>query len=304
MNREWTGPSTATGEERISPAARVAGGQLLANAAYQELARILDGRGMDHLLLKGPHLGATVYDDPSQRAYCDLDVLVRARQFEEALAALRAGGFRFKAPMARRSATQAFAYDRTLVSPHGWIVEIHRASRPTPVSGRLRGVVSRAEPFRFGPIPARGLAPEDLLVHLVIHAAKSQFWLIEPKHVRDVALLVARRPLQWAMFERLARAAGCSAAAWVLLAASAKIHGAPIPEEVLRRIRPAAARRGWLGLWLTHERFPLLRRPGLPGWLRRLLLAPALIDSVRHGVACGWRFAIIRIRDRIGRPGA
>jgi len=78
----------------MSPAARVVGEQLLAEAAYRELARILDGGGFDYLLLKGPHLGATVYDDPSQRTYCDLDVLVRARQFKEALDALVAGGFR------------------------------------------------------------------------------------------------------------------------------------------------------------------------------------------------------------------
>jgi hypothetical protein len=246
-----------------------------------------------------------VYDDPAQRAYCDLDVLVRSRQFEAARAALLAGGFKPVEPMARRAATLAFAYERTVVSPHGWLIEVHRTLAPHgqyPVD--YEALFARAESFRFGSVPARGLAPEDLLLHLVIHAAKSQFSNIEPKHVRDVARLVARRPMHWAMFERLARAAGCSAAAWVWLSAAAKIDGAPIPEEVLRRIRPAAARRGWLGLWLTRERFPLLRRPGLPGWLRRLLLAPALIDSVRHGAACGWRFAIIRFRDLIGRPGA
>ncbi len=289
----------------MSPAARVVVEQLLAEVAYRELARILDGCGMDHLLLKGPHLGATVYDDPSQRAYCDLDVLVRARQFEEAIAALIAGGFRFKAPMARRSATRAFAYERTVVSPHGWLIEVHRTLAPHgqyPVD--YEALFARAESFRFGQVPAHGLSPEDLLLHLVIHAAKTQFSNIEPKHVRDVALLVARRPMQWAMFERLAKEAGCSAAAWVWLSAAAKIDAAPIPEEVLRRIRPAAMRRGWLGLWLTHERFPLLCRPGLPGWLRRLLVAPALIDRFRHGAACGWRFAIIRFRDLIGWPGA
>lgn len=136
----------------------------MAETAYQLVTRVLTARGLDHFLLEGPHLGATVYDDPSQRPYCDLDVLVRVRQFEEALAALRAGGFQCKAPMARRSATQAFAYDRTLVSPHGWIVEIHRALSPHamyPVDAEA--LFSRAEPFRFGSVPARGLAPEALL---------------------------------------------------------------------------------------------------------------------------------------------
>ena len=287
----------------MSPTAQVLGEQLLAEAAYRDLASILADRGVDHLVLKGPHLGATVYDDPSQRAYCDLDVLVRARQFEEALAALIAGGFRFSAPMSRRSATRAFGNDRNVISPHGWLVDVHRALAPHgqyPLD--TEALFSRAEPFLFGQVTARGLSPEDLLLHLVIHAAKSQFRLIEPKHVRDVALLVARRPIQWEMFERLAREAGCSAAAWVWLSAATKIFGAPISEDVLQRIRPSVLRRWWLGLWVTRDRFPLQRRPGLPGWLRRLLLAPALIDDFRQGAASGYRFAMVRIGDLIGQP--
>ncbi len=39
-------------------------------------------------------------------------------------------------------------------------------------------------------IRATGLVAEDLLIHLVIHAAKGHFREIQPKHVRDVELLV------------------------------------------------------------------------------------------------------------------
>ncbi len=37
-------------------ACRARGWEQLLAEAYQELARILDGCGMDHLLLKGPHM--------------------------------------------------------------------------------------------------------------------------------------------------------------------------------------------------------------------------------------------------------
>lgn len=292
------------GRVAMSPAARVVGAQLLAEAAYQELTGVLAGCGVDHLVLKGPHLGATVYDDPSQRAYCDLDVLVRAGQFNEAVTALVAAGFQRKTPMARRSATRAFAYERTVVSPQGWTIEVHRALAP---HGQYRvdheALFARSEAFRFGQVPARGLAPEDLLLHLVVHAAKTQFSIVELKHVQDVALLVTRRPVQWDMFERLAREAGCTSAAWVWLSAAAKIFGAPIPEEVLQRIQPSVPRRWWLGLWVTQEQFPLLRQRWLPKSLRRLLLAPALIDRFRQGAASGLRFAMVRFRDFIGRLG-
>ncbi len=157
-------------------------------------------------------------------------------------------------------------------------------------------------PFRFGQVAALGLAPEDLLLHLVIRAAKSQFRTLEPKHVRDVTLLVARQPIQWETFLMRAREAGCRTAAWVLLSAAVEIHDAQVPDVVLRRLRPSRVLRWWLGRWLTMERFPLFRWPWLPRWLGRLMVAPAIVDGFWHGMASGLRFAALRVRDVMSRP--
>lgn len=75
------------------------------------------------------------------------------------------------------------------------------------------------------------------------------------------------------------------------------IHGTAVPDAVLRRLRPAPVRRGWLGLWLTVERFPLFRWPWLPWWLGRLLVAPAIVDGFWHGMASGLSFAALRVGD-------
>ncbi len=270
----------------MSPAVRVMGGHLVAEAAYRIITGVLGARGIDHLLLKGPHLGAMVYDAAWERDYGDLDVLVRAGQFQDALAALLDNGFSLKACPAGREATMESYYNRGLVSPHGWLVELHRtfcAYELYPVD--YEALFCRAVPFRFGQVTAMGLAPEDLLLHLVVHAAKSQFRIIEPKHVRDVALLVARQPIEWETFLRRAGEAGCRTGAWVLLSAAVNSDGAPVPGEVLDRLRPSLARRWWLGRWLTWEGFPLFRWPWLPWWLSRLMVAPALVDGFWHGMA-------------------
>jgi len=231
-------------------------------------------------------------------------VLVRPGQFQDALAALLDNGFSLKASPAGREATITSTYDRGLVSPHGWLVELHRAFSPYdlyPVD--YEALFCRAVPFRFGQVTALGLAPEDLLLNLVIHAAKSQFFAIEPKHVRDVALLVARQPIAWETFLRRVGAAGCRTAAWVLLSAAVNCDGAPVPGEVLDRLRPSLARRWWLGRWLTWERYPLFRWPWLPLWLSRLMVVPALVDGFWHGMASGLRFAAVRVRDVMRRLG-
>lgn len=298
---EWTGPNGSTGEERISLAIRVTAGQLVAEAVYQLVTRILASRGIDHLLLKGPHLGAIAYAETWQRDYGDLDVLVRPGDFHNALSALVDGGLALPDPPAGRDATIAAYYNRGLLAPQGWLVELHRAFCGYELFRiDYDALFARAVPFHFGQTAARGLALEDLLLHLVVHAAKSHFRSIAPKHVQDVALLTAHQPVSWALFLTRAGEAGCRTASWILLSAAAKIHGAEIPEDVLRHLRPSLARRWWLGLWLTWERFPLFRWRRLPLWLGRLLVAPAIVDRLRDGVASGLRFAKLRVRDVAG----
>lgn len=297
--------ATAAVDALGSAPAQAAARQLVAEATYRAVARVLGPLGIDHLLLKGPHLGALIYDEAWQRDYGDLDLLVREGQFQDAVSALLHGGFTLKEPPAGREATIAASYDRGMVSPHGWLVELHRALAPYGLYRvDYEGLFARAVPFRFGGVTARGLAVDDLLLHLVIHAAKSKFRTIEPKHVRDVALLVARQSIEWGTFLTRAGEAGCRTAAWVLLSAAVRIQGAAVPDGVLRRLRPSLVCRWWLGRWLTWERFPLFRWPWLPVWLSRLMVAPAIFDGFWHGTACALRYAWVRIRDVIGRSTA
>ena len=178
-------------------------------------------------------------------------------------------GFRGRDPgalgWAGRGATIDAYHNRGLLAPQGWRVELHRAFSGYELFRiDYEALFARAVPFRFGAVEARGLALEDLLLHLVVHAAKGHFRSIAPKHVQDVALLAALHRVSWAIFLTRAEEAGGRTASWVLLSAAARIHGAAIPEDMLRRLRPSLARRGWLGLWLTVERFPLFRWPRLP----------------------------------------
>ena len=55
---------------------------------------ILSEYGIEFLILKGAHLAHTVYDSPDERAYCDLDVLVRDRDFSQACKVFQAGGIK------------------------------------------------------------------------------------------------------------------------------------------------------------------------------------------------------------------
>lgn len=265
--------------------------QLLAETTHLQLARALDAAGVGHLVLKGPHLAATVYDAADQRPYSDLDVLVRRRDLAASLRALRGAGFSLDAKL-EGLPLDALPYDTLLVSPHGWLVEVHVALAPYALySVDHDALFERAVPFQLGRAKALGLCPEDLLMHLVIHAAKSHFRAIERKHVTDIARTVARLNLDWDVVMTRLRSAGCATAGFVMLSAAVKLDGAAVPERVLTQLQPSCLRRAWLGPWLSCGQFPLLRRPDLPRWLVRTALAPAMADALGPTLLGAARFA-------------
>src|SRR5262245_53045699 len=57
-----------------------------------EAADVLDGASIEYRALKGPVLAHTVYRDPALRSFGDVDVLVRDRDFDAAIDALRVLG--------------------------------------------------------------------------------------------------------------------------------------------------------------------------------------------------------------------
>lgn len=68
---------------------------LALDAAAVDVLRLLEGRGVRCLLLKGPAVAHRLYpQDPQKRRYCDVDLLVPPAQFAAAQRALAAAGYR------------------------------------------------------------------------------------------------------------------------------------------------------------------------------------------------------------------
>ena len=240
----------------------IAAQQFRAEVTFKKVKELLDKNQIDVILLKGPHLGNTVYDSPKDRLYGDVDVLVRPRDFSIAAAALLAGGF---APLAFETFAPEVQDDFKhweYRSPQDVTVELHRW-----LSGHDRfpfdeeGIFARAESFTFGETPALGLGTEDLLLHLCLHMGTSYFKVIERKHILDISLLVKKRAIDWNQFLWRAKQAGCKAIAYYCLQAARLQHGAVIPDEVFSRLRPCFIRRHWLEKYINPGAYPIYRFP-------------------------------------------
>lgn len=265
-------------------ATQVVAGHMAAEAAYREVRPMLDTRGIECIVLKGPHLNAEYYGSTPPREYTDLDLLIRPDQFEDAVSSLMSGGFTpIKGPEGR--------YVRGFNSPQGWPVELHRAFESY---GLFRvdyeALFERSTNFQFGAESAKGLAREDLLLHLVMHAAKSHFRQIGRKHIDDIALVV-KRPIRWEVVLERAREFRCSSASWICLSASSLICHADVPLGVLEQLQPSLPRRKWLSLWLTCETYPVFKWMHLPVWIGRIVVLPAIVDRLYDGVFSASRFA-------------
>ena len=157
--------------------------------------------GIDLLVLKGPHLAYTVWPVPTERVWCDLDILARPDQFDAAIEALTRQAFK-QPPFDRRPRASAPCYHNiALQGTYGFHLGLHRDLTPHgryPVS--IEDLFCRAETFWFLETEARGLAPADLLLHLCLHMMKSYFCAVERKHIRDIALVVTRRTIDWRLF--------------------------------------------------------------------------------------------------------
>ncbi len=257
---------------------------LRAEITFKKIRDLLTEKGIDVLLLKGPHLGNTIYESARERLYGDLDILVRPGDFERAAALLLDNGF---TPFAYDTFSPEIQRDFKhweFRAPSGLLVELHRwlsGHDRYPVDGEA--LFTRAETFRFGETEARGLASEDLLLHLCLHMGASFFSVIEPKHVLDIALLTRKRQLNWDVFVQRCLKFRLRAIAYYSLLAAKKQQQAEIPGMVFTRLRPGWLRRRWLERYLCPETFPIYRFPEQRLTQIKIRLLLPLIDRLSDG---------------------
>jgi hypothetical protein len=176
-------------------------------AELARLSGLLANAGVPFLLLKGPGLARQAYSAPELRACDDLDLWVGARDFEPALAALFAAGYRRMEPLAARTASCArrAGIEAGLIHPERRrLVEVAhgvRALAPTPRAARE--VLGAAAELAIGGAAVRVPAPAHAVLLACLHGAH---------HCWDRLGWVADVAGLWTRLAPAERAAACAAA--------------------------------------------------------------------------------------------
>ena len=275
-------------------------GQLRFVMVLKNIKEILDGDNMSFIILKGPHLGNTIYNDPIERLSCDLDLLVKPKHFDSIISILLSNEYKLLFSNSKRFATEKHFYCWHLISPQGVLVEIHRdlaGYGRYPIN--VDGLFERAEPFEIGKIKFLGLGREDLLLHLCLHMVKSYFTYIEKKHIKDVALLTQKRNIDWDIFIRRVIDARCSHGVYyALLAARDQLH-AEIRDDVLKVLSPRGVRKRWLDSHLKPSVFPIYRFGNHGVGVVQARLGLMLMDKMGDWLPFLLKYSRIRFRDAL-----
>jgi len=213
-------------------------------ARYHELGTLVDRleeTGSQVIALKGIYLAKAVYAEPGLRPMSDMDLLFRVEDLDDVQAALIALGYKregMELPPSyyppRLHQLPAFTRDgATGIEVH---TSIERPSAPFAIDHD--GIWERARPWSAGGQGILAPAPEDLLLHLCLHAVYHHGFRIGLSALIDIALVVERESLNWGMLTARARQWRATLPVFIGLALARRIVGAGVPAPVLASLSP------------------------------------------------------------------
>ena len=211
---------------------------------FQDLEGILKAlnkAGIPSIPIKGAHLAALVYDDPSMRAMVDIDLLIKLDDLGDAAEIMQRQGY---TPIREYDAQKDAAKHYHLpafTKPHSTPVELHwTITYPT---SRLKidpsGLWDGAQPGTIADQPVLVLSPEDALLVLSLHLCREDFRL-GLKPLIDISQVLHRYPdnIGWERLIQQVDLWGIHKCLYLTFYLLQELLGVDVPEKVLAELRP------------------------------------------------------------------
>jgi hypothetical protein len=194
--------------------------------------KALKAAGVPTIVLKGAYLAEGIYGNIALRPMSDVDLLVHREDLGKADAALATAGFAAREfHLSPPEDENEFHYFNTAAKT---MIEVHWEMTKPDYPFRLDvGLLwEAAVPARIAGVDVLALSPEDLLIHVGLHAAIHRFSHgLRP--LCDLAETVSRLTVNWELLGVRARAAGVGRSVRLLLALTAELLQAEIPASGL-----------------------------------------------------------------------
>lgn len=295
---------------------------------YQQLATLLTAFHTEQIaviVLKGAHLAAAVYENMALRTMTDLDLLVAPAALTPAIELLMRLGYRPLTPLAPLASYSTYTHHLPrFVKPGAPSIEVHwtitRANQGYTIT--MTPFWLRAQPCQFGGVTALALCPEDLLLHICLHATYQHLLEQGVRFLCDLDAIVQRfgATLDWQQVRQRAQDWGWARGVYLALYLAQERLGTPIPAAILQALQPAAGlpavvkgglpaaaqtrqiARDFVEMWQEPRLLPKAQRIGRRIFLPRPLLA-AIYGVALDSPSLPWYY-LVRIYDLLVRYGA
>lgn len=212
---------------------------------HRELSTVLkayEHDGIPVIVLKGAYLAEVVYADRALRTMLDMDLLVRATDLPRAETRLLEMGYsRLEQPDCEVNYA-THHHSQPFVKPGGVKIELHRAIGHTTGAFNIAvdGLWERATPVAIGGVEALTLAPEDLLLHLCLHASFDHKFLFGLRPFCDLSAVIRhhRDHIDWEQVQYRARQWGVGKHIYLTLYLARELLDADVPGETLDTLKP------------------------------------------------------------------
>ncbi|CAN5630446.1 hypothetical protein BH10CHL1_BH10CHL1_11840 [soil metagenome] len=267
-----------------------------ANAArnmriYQELSKLteaLHAQTIPVLVLKGAHLAASVYETLALRTMLDIDLLVHQTDLLAVIEQIQTLGYQPITPMpsldallAHRHHLPPFVHPQAVAAIEiHWTITLPNQSYTIPMDE----LWARSTPVTLHNIATRGLCPEDLLLHICMHATYHHWLQQGVRFLADIAEIVHvyGEQLDWESVIARASAWKWQKGTFLALAAAQQLLGAKLPQQVLEQadlVMPIKFALGDLQPLLFPAHPDLLNSPS--GYFLNFLNNPSLLAKIR-----------------------
>jgi hypothetical protein len=249
-----------------------------------QILRELHARGIPVIVLKGAYLAEVVYADSAARPMSDIDLLVRQEDLEAAAQTLTDLGYQTSKEFWLDFELQVGQHLPPFMKTGAPPIEVHwRLLEPDlPFEIDQAGLWKRACPVKIAGQPALGLYPEDLLLHLCLHATIHRFQN-GLRATYDIAATIMRfrESLDWNVLVWRARDWRAERALFLWLWLAADLFGAAVPAGVLQELK---------SIDFGPEQAALTRRlvfanpdeqSNIPLHLAELVQAPSTLEKIR-----------------------
>jgi hypothetical protein len=299
---------------------------------YHELSALFERfqrDGIKGILLKGAYLVEEVYGNVAVRPMDDVDLLVRKSDLGRVGEIMQA--MDFTRPYQSRESSIEFPHMHFIYvhAKTGLIIEVHwNLVRPSyRIHVDMDALWERSRPTLVAKIPVHIMPPEDLVLHLCLHASfhKFEFGLRALCDLRET-LRRFQKDVDWEGLRQRAQLWNAERCVYVNLRLTRELLHAPVPENWLNTIQPADFDPYYLTI-AQELIFPggqetQIKIPSWPRFVKfwkagslaqkitlvwkRLFLSPqsmALLYDVPPGSLRVWLYYPVRLKDLVKENG-